>query len=73
MAPPRAAFGSVKELLSFKSQDVDSAAAAAAKRGGQRDRLRLRIDGKWFDCTGWAKVGQCKLKPVLNALGFVSS
>ena len=33
--------------------DGDGAASVQEKR--TKKKLRLRIDGEWYDCTGWAK------------------
>ena len=35
--------------------DVDGDGAASVQEKRTKKKLRLRIDGEWYDCTGWAK------------------
>tara|TARA_B100001142_G_scaffold176255_2_gene175832 strand:- start:671 stop:1987 length:1317 start_codon:yes stop_codon:yes gene_type:complete len=35
--------------------DAPASDAASAKKKKTKGALRLRIDGEWYDCTGWAK------------------
>ena len=53
VAGPRAAFLSPFAPPAVADVDGDGAAPVQEKRS--KKKLRLRIDGEWYDCTGWAK------------------
>ena len=53
VAGPRAAFLSPFAPPDVADVDVDGSTAVKEKR--TKKKLRLRIDGEWYDCTGWAK------------------
>ena len=53
VAGPRAAFLSPFAPPAVADVDGDGAAPVQEKR--TKKKLRLRIDGEWYDCTGWAK------------------
>ena len=53
VAGPRAAFLSPFAPPAVADVDGDGAASVQEKR--TKKKLRLRIDGEWYDCTGWAK------------------